>query len=79
MNPYSGFLLSVVRDHSDKRDGEKPSLGGPRHEVALHPVLVLSLFIDDNNDVIFFESQLVFVVCRAVVQGPAPTPTRMLQ
>ena len=45
-------------------------------EVPLHPILVFRFLVDNDDDVILFESQLVLVVSRAVVQGSTPTPTR---
>ena len=70
----------MVRDHGDEGDRKEAPLAGPCLEVSLHPVLVLSLLIDDDNDVILLECQLVLVVRCAVVQGSAsPSAAGVLQ
>ena len=66
---------SVSQD-LDERHGEEPSLVGLRLEVALHPVLVLGLLVEDHDDVALLEGQLVVVVGLAVVQRPAPPEVR---
>ena len=66
---------SVSQD-LDERHGEEPPLVGLRLEVALHPVLVLGLLVEDHDDVALLEGQLVVVVGLAVVQRPAPPEVR---
>ncbi len=56
----------------NERHWEEASLGGVAQQVALHPVFVLCLFVDDDDEVALFEGQLVVVVGLAVVQGPTP-------
>ncbi len=51
----------------DEGDREEAPLVGVVEEVALHPVLVFSLFVDDDDDVALFEGQFVVVVGFAVV------------
>ena len=63
---------SSVSQDLDERHGEEPPLVGLRLEVALHPVLVLGLLVEDHDDVALLEGQLVVVVGLAVVQRPAP-------
>ena len=73
------YLLSkFVWYHGDEWDREEASLSGMGQEVALHPILVFRFLIDNDDDVILFESQLVLVVSRTVVQGSATTPTRRM-
>ena len=66
---------SVSQD-LDERHGEEPPLVGLRLEVALHPVLVLGLLVEDDDDVSLLEGQLVLVVGFAIVQRPAPPDVR---
>ena len=74
-----GLLLPMVRDHGDEGDRKEAPLAGPCLKVSLHPVLVLSLLINDYNDVILLECQLVLVVRCAVVQGSASPSASVLQ
>ena len=72
----SNLLSKFVWYHGDEWDREEASLSGMGQEVPLHPILVFRFLVDNDDDVILFESQLVLVVSRAVVQGSTPTPTR---
>ncbi len=56
----------------NERHWEESPLGGVAQQVALHPVFVLCLFVDDDDEVALFEGQLVVVVGLAVVQGSTP-------
>ena len=66
---------SVCQD-LDERHGEESPLVGLGLEVALHPVLVLGLLVEDDDEVALLEGQLVVVVGLAVVQGAAPPQVR---
>ena len=66
---------SVSQD-LDERHGEEPPLVGLGLEVALHPVLVLGLLVEDDDDISLLEGQLVLVVGLAVVERPAPPEVR---
>ncbi len=57
----------------NERDREEASLVGVVEQVPLHPVFVLGLFVDDDDDVALLEGQLVVVVGFAVVQRSAAT------
>ena len=67
---------SSVSQDLDERHGEEPPLVGLRLEVALHPVLVFGLLVEDDDDVSFLEGQLVVVVGVTIVQRTAPSDVR---
>ena len=73
---FSNLLSKFVWYHGDEWDREEASLSGMGQEVPLHPIFVFRFLVDNDDDVILFESQLVLVVSCAVVQGSTPTPTR---
>ena len=54
-----------------ERDGEESSLGRVGLQGALHPILVLRLLVQDEDDVSFLERELVLVVGLAVVESTA--------
>ena len=54
----------------DKGGGEETAPVWLRLEDSLHPVVVLSLLGNYDNDVPFLKTKLIFVVCLAVVEGP---------
>ena len=58
-----------VRQHVDKAGGEEAATIRLRLEDALHPVVVLRLLGEDEDDVALLEGQLVLVVSLAVVKG----------
>ena len=49
-----------------------------RLEDPLHPVVVLGLLGDDDDDVTLLETKLIFVVSLAVVQGSTSLVTVVL-
>jgi hypothetical protein len=55
----------------DKAGGEEAALVRLRLEDALHPVVVLRLLGEDEDDVALLEGELVLVVGLAVVEGAA--------
>ena len=63
----------------DKRGGKEAALFRVRLKDALHPVVVLRLLVEDDDDVALLEGQLVVVVGLAVVQGPAPLVPMVLR
>ena len=75
-NEFHLMSSSSVSQDLDEWHGEQSPLGGARLEVALHPVLVLGLLVEDHDDVALLEGQLVVVVGLAVVQRPAPPEVR---
>ena len=62
----------------DKGGGEESTTVGLRLEDPLHPVVVLGLLGDDDDDVALLETKLIFVVSLAVVQGSTSLVTVVL-
>jgi len=56
----------------DKAGGEEAALVRLCLEDALHPVVVLRLLGEDEDDVALLEGELVLVVRFAVVEGATP-------
>ena len=54
----------------DKGGGEKTAPIWLRLEYPLHPVVVLSLLRNYDNNVTFLETKLIFIVRLAIVEGP---------
>jgi hypothetical protein len=77
--PPSSLLLfhiaqqrpSSVCEHVDKAGGEEAAFVRLGLEDALHPVVVLRLLGEDEDDVALLEGELVLVVRFAVVEGAA--------
>jgi hypothetical protein len=61
-----------VCEHVDKAGGEEAAFVRLRLEDALHPVVVLRLLGEDEDDVALLEGELVLVVRLAVVEGATP-------
>ena len=62
----------------DKGGGEESTTVGLGFEDPLHPVVVLCLLGDDDDDVALLETKLIFVVSLAVVQGSTSLVTVVL-
>jgi hypothetical protein len=60
-----------VCEHVDKAGGKEAALVRFCLEDALHPVVVLRLLGEDEDDVALLEGKLVLVVGFAVVEGAA--------
>merc|ERR1712038_356084 len=48
--------------HVDKRGGKQASLVGGRLQDPLHPVVILGLLGQDDDNIAFFKCKLIFVV-----------------
>ena len=62
----------------DKGGGKESTTIRLRLEDPLHPVVVLGLLGDDDDDVALLETKLIFVVSLAVVQGSTSLVTVVL-
>ena len=52
----------------DKGGGEETAPIWLRFEYPLHPVVVLSLLRNYDNNVTFLETKLIFIVCLTIIE-----------
>jgi len=61
-------LISRIFHHIDERNREKASFGGITEQTTFHPIFVLGVFINDYDNITFFERQFVFIICFAIIK-----------
>ena len=54
--------------HVHKRYWKQSSLFGIVCQVPLHPIFILSFRVYNDNNIVFFESKFIFVICLTIVK-----------